>query len=177
MAVLNQETHDILVTITADKRRGLWASSLYVNKGKSIRTGGTLPTGSSEHTLLLLALTNTLRGIAKIQYQNLVERLPSGIVKPRVRVIVAGVKTFAPALAGLIGGDRTATKLRAGRNFLSIAAKQIARFAVDLETSGDPRNLALQDWARKSLYPTPDFDSLPSALVPSLTSQVVSDSV
>jgi len=164
-------THHILLTITADKRRGLWASSVWVNNGKSLRTGGSLPTTASAHTLLLLALTNTLRSVSRNQYQSIQRTLPEGITKPRVKVIVAGDNTFAPALAELIKGDRTA-KLKAGRNFLSIAAQQVARFSIDLENSDDPRDLALKVWVTKSLYPAQDFEILPAALIPSVVSAV-----
>jgi hypothetical protein len=52
--------HDLLVTITADRRRGLWAASVFGNgTGKPVRMGGQLPAGdANEHTLLLVALTN-----------------------------------------------------------------------------------------------------------------------
>jgi hypothetical protein len=172
MALLNPDTHDLQIIVTADKRKGLWASSLFVHTGRSLRTGGQLPTTASAHTLLLVALTNTLRGISRNQYQKLVNHLPEGITKPRVSVVVVGDQTFAPALSGLIKGDRS-VRCRAGRNWLTIAAQQIARFSLTIESSDDKRDLALQAWVQKNLYPIPGFEQLPAVLVPSLTSQVV----
>jgi hypothetical protein len=175
MALLNPDTHDLQIIVTADKRKGLWASSLFVHTGRSLRTGGQLPTTASAHTLLLVALTNTLRGISRNQYQKLVNHLPEGITKPRVSVVVVGDQTFAPALSGLIKGDRS-LPMHAGRNWLSIAAKEIARFSLTIETSVDGRDLALQSWVQKNIFPFKELESLPAVLVPSLTSQVVNHS-
>ena len=175
MAILNPETHELQIIVTADKRKGLWASSLFVRTGRSLRTGGQLPTTASAHTLLLVALTNTLRGISRHQYDALVKHSPDGITKPRVSVVVVGDQTFAPALSGLIKGDKS-LPMHAGRNWLSIAAQQIARFHLSIETSIDGRDLALQSWVSKNLYPIPGFELLPAVLVPSLTSQVVNNS-
>jgi hypothetical protein len=161
-----------MVTVSADNKRGLWASSLF-QAGKAIRTGGQLPTEASAHTLLLVALTNPLRGINRQQYENIVSYLPEGVKKPRAKVVIAGNDSFAAAFAGLLTRDASAPKLRAGRNFLSIAAQQIARFTLDMETSADPRDLILINWAHKNLYPTKEFETLPASLVPSITGQVV----
>ena len=95
MAKLDYSKHDLQVTITADPRRGLWASSL-LNHGMAIRKGGQLPTESHAHTLLLVALTNTLRGVTRGEYEKLQHM--KAVVKPRVKVIVSGrgiVNTFA----------------------------------------------------------------------------------
>jgi hypothetical protein len=41
--------HEMQITITADSRRGIWASSLFQG-GKAVRFGGKLPTEASAHT-------------------------------------------------------------------------------------------------------------------------------
>jgi hypothetical protein len=175
MSKLDLNKFDIQVTITADDRRGLWASSMFQG-GKAIRTGGKLPSEAHAHTLLLVALANTLRSITNTQYKNI--RLPHGVTKPRVQVrVVSKAKrqgqVFADALAGLIQRNVSAPRLRAGRNFLATAAQQIARFDLDIIDDSDPRNLVLLTWVQKSLYPESSFEGLAAALVPSVTGQVV----
>jgi hypothetical protein len=173
MAKLDYSKYDLQVTITADPRRGLWASSL-LNHGIAIRKGGQLPTEAHAHTLLLVALTNTLRGVTRGEYEKLQHM--KAVVKPRVKVIVSGrgiVNTFAAAFAGILARDKDAPKLRAGRNFLAVAAQQAMRFSIEIENTGNAKELVLLTWVQKLLYPESSFERLPAALLPQIAGQMI----
>jgi hypothetical protein len=166
--------HDLQVTITADARRGLWAGSLFNGGGKAIRFGGKIGAEAHAHTLLLLALTNTLRSITRNEYDRI--RRPAGVIKPRVQVLASGrgaVTTFADAFTGLLKNDTAAPRLRSGRNFLDIAAQQASRFSLDVQTLSDPRGLVLLTWVQQSMFPDKSFRDLPDVLKPQVTRQIV----
>jgi hypothetical protein len=165
-------THDVLLTITGDKRKGLWVNSSFSKASKkAIRSGGQLPTQASLHTLLLVALVNALRAFTKNQYEMLAKQLPPGVTKPRVKVVVVGDGNFADALTGSIAHNSNAPRLKAGRNFHTVAAQVLSRFTLDMSNSRDGRDRILNDWARKNMYP------IRSIVEPALAAKIVSQTV
>jgi hypothetical protein len=163
--------HDLLVTITADKKRGLWAASTFGNgTGKPVRIGGQLPAGdASEHTLLLVALANGLRYHSKPTVDKW-SRARGGS-KPNVKVIVAGNKTFADAIKGKIAKTKAAPVLHAGRNFVPVLAVQLSRFNLDIETSTDLRDTVLKSWVGRTLYPANSIPALDPLVVGQATNE------
>lgn len=166
------QTHDVLVQVAGDKRKGIWASSVFAKNSKPIRTAGSLPTTASAHTLLLVALINSLSNISRGQHTRLGKNVPRGIYKPRL-VVVTMDASFADALTGLLQRAATAKPLRAGKQFLAIAVQQLARFDVTLQTVSDPSELALLNWARKHLIEPKLIAGIPSSLSASVVSAVV----
>src|SRR5260370_27164934 len=146
MIRLDFNMNEIQVQVAADNRRGVWASTVFGKNAKSIRTAGSLPTQASSHTLLLVALTTSLRNITKAQHSYMISTM--GAKKPRVQV-VTGDQSFADAMRGLLARDVTAKPLRAGRNFLSVAAQQFARFDVSFVVDEEPSFRTLVTWANK----------------------------
>lgn len=166
------QTHDILVQVAGDKRKGIWASSVFAKNSKPIRTAGSLPTSASLHTLQLIALATSLRGISKGQHTRLGQNVPRGVYKPRLMAVTMDA-TFAEALKGLLQRDVTAKPLRAGKNFLNIARQQLARFDVTIQTVDDPSELVLLNWARKNIVDPKLIAGIPPSLAASVVSAVV----
>jgi hypothetical protein len=167
---LDLTTHDALIQIAGDSHKGLWASQAFSRTSKfTVRTAGQLPTSASLHTLEIVALTTALRSITKGMAAKLIQ---PGMTKPRILVGTSDA-SFAGAISGLLVGDRTAPLLRAGRNFLSIAAYQLARFNVEIRTpeTGDTAILVLKGWAQNHVTDPKVIKHIPG-LEPSAVSQV-----
>lgn len=166
--------HDGMLLLASDRRKGIWATQLLLRGSKTVRSAGTIPTTASAHSLQVLALTTALRLISKGQAAKLLQAAPTGITRPRL-LVVSSDATFAQALQAKMRGDKetmTTKPLRAGRNLISIAPAQLARFALtfgELE-DGDTSILILKSWASQTIHDPKQ--ELPSALVPSAVSQV-----
>ena len=141
-----------------------------------MRQAGQLPTSASAHTLELVALSTALRSVTKAQAGYLGQNAPS--TKRRILAITAD-PTFADALRAMMTRDAVTlvTKpLKAGRNFLSMAAYQLARFDVTLQTDAtqeDKSILTLKTWAHSHIFSPKMLASIPPALCPTAVSQVI----
>jgi hypothetical protein len=172
----NEATHDGMILLASDRRKGLWSSQSIFKSSKTIRQGGQLPTTASAHTLELVALATALRWVTKAQASFLVEKAPSDVTKPRVLVVTAD-PTFADALRAMLTRDAQtlATKpLKVGRNFLAMAAQQLARFDVTFQTDAtqvDKSILTLRNWADQHVFAPKMIAAL--ALCPTNASEVL----
>jgi hypothetical protein len=72
----------------------------------------------------------------------------TGQRKPRL-LIVTRNSGFAKALRAIIAQDRAECPLRAGKNFLSIAYQQLARFTVEIEIDTATGFSNLLTWAQR----------------------------
>lgn len=134
------------LTLLADPRRGTWATELRLKTGKVTRTGGQLPTSTTAHGLLLVALRSALRSISPRQL--------TGRKGRRVRLLVnTNDRTFADALGRVQNsGSGTVPPLRAGRNQLDDLQKELARFDIVFVTDVDDSHYkfrALDRWLRE----------------------------
>jgi hypothetical protein len=166
---LNFDTHDILLMVTGDPRKGIWASQLFHKLQRTtVRTAGQLPTEASRHTLELVALATALRAITRNQIGKLLAGMPRTVTKPRVLVATTDT-SFADALTAMIRNDATARPLRAGKNFLGLLMQQLERFDVNVRTPelGDMTVVVLNNWARNHILHQRQFEELPKALQPS----------
>ncbi len=167
---IDPSLHEVSVIITGDRRVGVWAfeSNNSLHK-KWTRCAGQISTSASEHTLLLVALTNALRTVSKGQASRLVQFAPRGVQKPRVRVLTDNY-LFADALNDVVPqrvlGDESNRRLRAGKNFLWIARPQLRRFTIDvqLQDRRDPVVEPLLEWARMNVIDPKMFPLAPSAV-------------
>jgi hypothetical protein len=172
----NEATHDGMILLASDRRKGIWASQSIFKLGKTVRQGGQLPTAASAHSLELVALATALRWITKPQATFLVERAPSDVTKPRVLMVTAD-PTFADSLRAMMTRDAatlTTKPLKAGRNFLSMAAQQLARFDVTFQTGTAPEDKSLQLlrwWAEEHVFAPRMTAAL--ALCPTNASEVI----
>jgi len=172
MPFIDPANHDIQIMLVADHTKGLWAYQMFTTGAvRSVRVGGRLPASAHAHTLLIVALTNALRSVSKKQHRAMAAR--RGTSKPNVSVIVVGGKNFVPALLKAIGHDGGNGAMKAGRNFLGIAAQQMARFNLDLSPSTDVQGHVILQWLTQHVYPQSDFSTLPSNLLPLLASEVI----
>ncbi len=171
----DRATHEGLILLAADKRRGTWAAQMILTGQRTLRLGGQLPTEMSNHGLLSVALATMLRQSTRAQAERLAA--DAGVRKPRLLVATMDA-TFADALRAKITQDATigaAKPLRIGRNFVGLLAQQVARFEITLMTpeDGDHTILVLRDWATKMLPSPTLLASVPASLAPTAVSQVV----
>lgn len=171
-------TQDGMILLANDRRKGIWVSQSIFKKCNTVRQGGQMPTSASAHTLELVALSTALRSVTKSQASFLTLNAPSTVTKPRVLVVTADL-TFADALRAMMTRDAVtlATKpLKAGRNFLSMAAYQLARFEVTLQTDitqDDKSILILRSWADQHIFAPTMVANIPPSLCPTAVSQVL----
>jgi hypothetical protein len=137
-----------------------------------VRTAGQLPTSSTGHTLLTVALLTSLRNITKTQSLELVQTAAvKPISKPRIQVVVRDA-TFVDALHAKIHRQE-GQPFRAGRNFLIELARQLARFEISFVT--DAEDLAahsLKNWAVQHVVDRKLIAQMPPALAPAVVSNV-----
>lgn len=160
-----------------DKRKGLWASSTILKSSKTVRQAGQLPTSASGHTLELVALASALRSISNSQVSFLMQNAPSSVTKPRL-LIMSADKTFSDALRAMMTRDAVtlaAKPLKAGRNFLSMVAREIGRFELTLQTDiGEDQSIAnLSIWAHERILSPKTVGSIAQALRPTAISQLL----
>lgn len=156
-----------LVQLAADKRRGVWASQLLLRGARTVRTAGQLPTTASAHSLLTVALLNTLNSISRSQ----VARLASG--KARL-VVLSSDAQFVNGLNLLVqNGD--AAILRSGKNFLTTLVKKLDRFDVTamLPDADDKGVLILGNWLTVNALHPASFGDLPVSIAPNVISQIL----
>jgi hypothetical protein len=170
----NFETHDGSVTLAFDRRKGIWAYSLFTKTARAIRTAGQISTEASAHTLQSLALTVALRSITRGQANRLAQF--AKLKKPRLLVTCLD-EDFLEALEAKMRNDKdvmAVNPLRTGKQFLTVLAQQLARFQLTFEPpeDGDMSNLVLHNWAANHLVDKKLIDNLPPALSPSLISQM-----
>lgn len=153
--------HDGILIVSGDQRRSVWSSQLVLKGSRTLRTAGQMTTTASRHTLQLLALTSALRSITRTQAAFLA---PRNQTNPRL-LVTSIDSTFLNAL-------RAKMPLRAGRNFFTLAAQQLARFDLTFATpeDGDKTVLMLSNWAANHVYAP---GSIPSVLLPVAVSQVI----
>jgi hypothetical protein len=173
----DRAAHEGLILLASDKRRGTWAGQMILNGQRTLRLGGQLPTTMTNHGLLSVALATMLRGITRVQAERLAA--DAGVRKPRLLVATMD-QSFADALRAKITQDATtgaAKPLRIGKNFVSLAAAQVARFDLTLTTpeETDKTILVLRDWAMKMLPSPTLLASVPASLAPTAVSQVVNE--
>jgi hypothetical protein len=171
----NFETHDGSVTLAFDRRKGIWAYSLFTKTARAIRTAGQISTEASAHTLQAIALTAALRSITRAQANRLAQF--AKLKKPRL-VITSLDRDFLEALQAKMRNDKdvmAVNPLRASKQFLTVLAQQLSRFDLTFETpeDGDVLNSVLQNWAVNHLVDKKLVKNLPPALSPSLISQMV----
>jgi len=168
--------HESQVIVTADRRIGIWGSQTFSPVfGKSIRNAGQLPTEASAHTLLLVAVMNSLRGITRRQATKMADLAPRGVLLPRVQVLTND-DSFANALRGFQKVDSAAHKpLRAGRNIIDFARRQFTRFTLDVQVqnSEDRYVEALLDWAKNQVINPELIRRVPLSLRPSAVGTIV----
>jgi hypothetical protein len=162
------ETHDGIILLASDRRKGVWASQTIYRGSRTFRQGGQLPVEASAHTCELVALCTALRSITKAQATKLVQTAPTGVTKPRILIVTAD-PTFAEALTAKMQNYAAAKPLRAGKNFLMFAAHQLSRFTVTLirEPEDNDRSiLVLESWARQHVIDPKLITRIPPSLVP-----------
>jgi hypothetical protein len=179
----NEATHEGLILLASDSRKGIWAAQEIFKRGKTVRHGGQLPAEASAHTLELMALCSALSSVTCAQATFLVQSIKPATTtcitstKPRVLVVTAD-STFAESLRAMLRSDRAtlATKpLKAGRNFLTMAARQLGRFELTLindNDTGDDDDKSievLRNWAKQRLLAPA---SIPHVIFPTAVSQV-----
>lgn len=164
------------IELTADRRRGVWASQTIVYNAKSVRTAGQAPASTSAHGLLTLALINALKNISKrMANRSIHGRL---VTKTRLQIVTTDA-TFADALRALMAGDKStmaAKPFRAGRNFLMMLAKELSRFDVTLETDAEDetyRFRALSNWAQLHVRDPREIEKLPAILSPVAVAHII----
>ena len=165
---MDGNTTDIQVMVDCKKTKGIWASSVFGTTPRPIRSAGQSPTTAHRHTLLVIALTNTLLNISKSKHGHLI---PEGETKPRLQVVTRDA-SFAAALNGIISLDKSAPHLRAGRNFISTFYRQLARFRVTITLDTDPANLVLIGWAIKNVVDAKQIANIPAAFAAVAVSQM-----
>lgn len=164
------------VMLTADRRRGVWASQVILNHAKSVRTAGQAPTSTSAHGLQTLALVNALKGISKRQARYAGS---DRLTNKTSLLIVTTDPTFSDALRALIARDRAtlgAKPFRAGRNLFALLARELARFEVTLETDLEDAKYqfrALSNWAKLQVRDPREIEKLPKILSPVAVAHVV----
>lgn len=156
-----------LVQLAADKRRGVWASQLLLRGARTVRTAGQLPTTASAHSLLTVALLNTLNSISRAQ----ASRLAPG--KARL-VVLSSDAQFVNGLNLLVQNGDAAT-LRSGKNFLTTLAKKLDRFDVTamLPDADDKGVLILGNWLTVNALHPASFGDLPVSIAPNVISQIL----
>lgn len=167
----NFSTHDGEIRLLSNRRRGVWIYESRLKIGPKNKVAGQAPTTASSHSLLVIALTSSLKAISR----NLADKM-TGQRKPKLRIIVAD-STFADALQAQIDGNKEAiarTPLRAGKQFLQQLAKQVARFDLELVTDHDDRGYlfsALARFAKLHLRSPRELEQLPAYLLPAVIAQ------
>jgi protoheme ferro-lyase len=174
----NESTQDGMILLASDRRKGIWASQSNLKFAKTVRQAGQLPTSASAHTLQLVALSTALRSCTKSQASFLVEKAQCNVTKPRILVVTAD-PTFADALRAMMTRDAatlTTKPLKAGRNFLSMAAQQLARFELTLQTDSkqnDKSIIVLRSWADQHVFSPTMMANMSPSLCPVAASQVL----
>lgn len=161
--------HDGLLLLASDKRRGIWGSQLLTRGARTVRTAGQIPTTASAHSLLTVALLNTLNGISRGQAAKLA---PQG---SKMRLVIASSDVeFVAGLDLLVQGSN-ALKLRAGKNFIATLVKKLARFDVKamVPDAGDKGVFILGNWLSVNALHPASFDDLPQSLAPNVISQIL----
>lgn len=162
---------DAEIRILSNRRRGLWCYDSQLKFGPKTRVAGQVPVESSSHSLLVMALTSSLKSIGRNTAGKLTVQ-----GKPKIRVLVSDV-TFVDALGAKIDGDKASiarTPLKSGKNFLLQCAKQIARFELEFVTDledKEHRFKALNHWAKLHVLSPREQEQLPSYLLPAVVSQ------
>lgn len=169
---LDFQTHEALVLIAADDKKGLWSHQSFTKAlTKQVRNGGQLRTEASAHTLLLVALTTALRAISRKNVEKLLQSTPRDVFKPRV-VVGCADPSFGDAIRAFMEQNASGKALRAGRNFKELAAKELLRFDLTFEQPEDSDTclLVLGGWAKNNLI---ENRLLIPGLLPSAVSAVV----
>jgi hypothetical protein len=159
---------DGLVQLAADKRRGIWGSQLLIRGTRTVRTAGQLPTTASAHSLLTVALLNSLNSISRGQAAKLA---PIG----RMRLIVLSSDAQFVNGLNMLVQNVDASTLRSGKNFLDILAKKIERFDVKamLPDANDKGVLILGNWLSVNALHPASFGDLPVSIAPNIISQIL----
>ena len=173
MIRLDFNTHDALIELGADPRRGIAVSSTFSKANpKAVRTALQLPRETSAHGLLLAALSSTLQSnSSKGTITRLTRELPAGS-KPRV-IVVTDSADFAAGLTALLKTDRGRDgKLRAGKNFVDYFLKVARRWNISVVVDTASNHKHLIGWAIKTCI-DPKSHGLPAVFAPVAASTVV----
>jgi hypothetical protein len=163
--------HDGEIRLLSNRRRGVWIYESRLKIGPKNKVAGQAPTTASSHSLLVIALTSSLKAISR----NLADKM-TGQRKPKLKIIVAD-STFADALQAKIESNKEAiarTPLRAGKQFLLQLAKQMARFDIELVLDQEDKGYlfsALARFAKLHVISPRMQEQLPSYLLPAVVSQ------
>jgi DNA-binding NarL/FixJ family response regulator len=167
----DSSTHDGEIRLLSNRRRGVWIYESRLKIGPKNKVAGQAPTTASTHSLLVIALTSSLKAISR----NLADKM-TGQRKPKLRIIVAD-STFIDALKAQIDGDKAAIEripLRAGKQFLRELARQLSRFSIELVTDQEDKGYlfsAMALFAKRHLLSPRELDQLPAYLLPAVVAQ------
>ena len=175
---INFEVEEGLIILSGDSRRGLWGNSVILRGGRTVHTGGQLPTTASSHTLLSVSLYTALANIHPKVIFGLCKERP-GLKKPRLIVRCTDL-SFINALNARAETAsvhaREQNPIRAGKNFTSLLTSKRHRFDLTYEHAAidDCRDcLLLGVWVREHVLDQRRVAGIPPALAPSAVSCVV----
>ena len=166
-------THDGLILLTANRHKGIWATETRLKSGRRTRTAGQISTSASAHSLLVIGLTAALKSISGRDIRKISRYRER---KARLRVI-SNDATFSTALQALMKNDEAVianVPLRAGKQFLRMLAKQLARFDIELMTDLEDRSYsfqALKDWVQVHVRSPREQELLPAFMLPVVVSE------
>lgn len=165
---------DAIIHLASDRRKGIWATQALLNRGRAIRTAGQMRTEASAHSLLSVALLNSLTNVTRAQATELVRIAEADIIKPRFQIICQE-QTFLPSLQERMKGQQL-TPNRSARHILMQLPKQLARFTFDFVT--DPEDsicYSLKNWAHRTVYDRKLIDTIPPALAGTVSASLSLD--
>ena len=168
------DKYDGQILLSAEKRRGIWATNTVLRGSRAIKTAGRLPTVATAHTLLVVALISALRNITRAQAEELVSSSNLGIRKARIKVVTTD-EAFVAALTAMLKRQKNGTPpLRAAKNFLIELARQLVRFDVTLEAANrkSARHRTLKNWSVTTAFDPKAFETISPVLLPTLVSAV-----
>lgn len=157
-----------LITITADKRRGTWASQVLLRGARTVRTAGQISTEASAHSLLTVALLNS----TSISRNQAAKLAPAG-GKMRLVVLSSDVD-FVAGINTLVRSGQS-IRLKSGKNFVTALARKLDRFAVNavVPEADDKSVLILQNWLSIHVFNPSRVSDLPLSLLPTVMSEVL----
>ena len=144
------------------------STSFCFRGARTVRTAGQMPTTATAHSLLTVALLNTLNSISRGQAYKL---SPNG----KMRLVIASSDAeFVNGLNFLVQNGDAAT-LRSGKNFLNTLAKKLDRFDVKamLPDADDKGVLILANWLSVNALHPASFGDLPVSIAPNVISQIL----
>jgi len=160
--------YDGRLLLMADRRRGIYASEITLRPGRiTNRSAGHLNTSASAHSLLVTALTRGLKSIGNRQVQRITGDQPR---KLKLQV-AADDPTPCTALRGLMKNDAVTigqTPFRAGKQFLRMLAKELARFDIRLDYNPEDKSWfqSIRYWSHQHLRPANGLEQIPAYLAP-----------